>query len=135
MSKKNALLITLVGTLLFSASMYPVGLGLCDRGDYDCRIISEVMQLTTGIFPAVFLLSLITYRMREEVFRAWWGVAKWFVPVIIAATFLFNMPGTSGLGMSGAYADTFSVLILGLLYTIFIITSIIKIILAYRRLH
>ena len=72
--------------------------------------------------------------MDQEVFQGWWRVARWFVPVIIVVTFLFNQPQTGGLGgVSSLYADTFSILILGILYIAFIITALVKIILAYRR--
>lgn len=82
----------------------------------------------------IFLLSLITYKMREEVFRAWWGFARWWVLVIIAVTlFLQNAGGGGGMGISGAVSGAFDVLILGLFYTILVITSLVKIVRTYLK--
>ncbi len=38
--------------------------------------------------PPLFLLSLITYKMRDEVFKAWIGFAIWFVPLSMIAILL-----------------------------------------------
>ncbi|MDP2837776.1 MAG: hypothetical protein Q8O53_00665, partial [Candidatus Moranbacteria bacterium] len=72
-----------------------------------------------------------TYKMREEVFQAWWGFAVWFVPIIMVVTLILdNAPG----GGSLHAGQDFMFLVLFLLYTIFIVTSLVRIILAYRRL-
>jgi hypothetical protein len=81
----------------------------------------------------VFLLSLITYRLKEEVFRAWWNFACWFVPVIIVASFSLNGAGGGGLGISGAVSGAFNFLVLCMFYAVFIFVSLIRIVLAYRR--
>ncbi len=98
-------------------------------------ICKDVYGLIVYLFfplPFVFLLSLITYKMRDEVFRAWWGFAVWFVPMIIAVTFLLENAGSGG-GYLGMQKD-FNFLVLFVFYSIFIITSLVRIILAYRRL-
>ena len=87
----------------------------------------------TLIFLAIplFLLSLITYRMKDEVFQAWWRFARWFVPVIIAVTlFVQNAGGGGGWGMNGG---AFDALFIGIFYVIFIITSLVKIMNAYLK--
>ncbi len=87
----------------------------------------------TLIFLAIplFLLSLITYRMKDEVFQAWWRFARWFVPVIIAVTlFVQNAGGGGGWGMNGGAFDAFFI---GIFYVIFIITSLVKIMNAYLK--
>ena len=82
----------------------------------------------------LFLLSLITYKMRDEVFRAWWGFARWWVPVIIVVTLLLqNAGGGGGLGIGGAVSSAFDALILIVLYSIFIIISLVKIVRAYLK--
>ena len=56
------------------------------------------------------------------------------VLVIIAATlFLQNAGGGGGLGISGAVGGAFDALILGILYAILVITSLVKILRAYLR--
>ena len=88
--------------------------------------------LTLAFIPLLLLipLSLITYKMKDEVFQAWWRFARWWVPVIIVVTFLLgNMSGGGTLGMD----RDFTVFILGILYTILIVTSLLKIIRAYSK--
>jgi len=86
------------------------------------------------VFIPVFIFSLITYKMRDEVFQAWWKFARWFVPVIMLVTFLINSQDRSGgMGISGAISSGFDMLLIGIFYAIFIITSLIKITLAYRN--
>ncbi|OIQ04346.1 MAG: hypothetical protein AUK58_00945 [Candidatus Moranbacteria bacterium CG2_30_41_165] len=72
--------------------------------------------------------------MRDEGFQAWWRFARFFVPVIMLVTFLINSRSRSGgMGISGAIAGSFDMFIIGLFYAIFIITSLVKITLAYRK--
>jgi hypothetical protein len=76
----------------------------------------------------VFIFSLITYKMRENVFRAWWNFARWFVPIIIIMTIILNNSGGGGtIGMN----QDFTFFILGVLYTILAIVSLSKIYFAY----
>ncbi|MDO8566233.1 MAG: hypothetical protein Q7S04_03560 [Candidatus Moranbacteria bacterium] len=70
--------------------------------------------------------------MQEEVFQAWWRFARWFVPIIIIVTYLLNTSHEQS-GFGGVAQGAFDFLILIVLYIIFIITSLVRIILAYRR--
>jgi hypothetical protein len=68
--------------------------------------------------------------MKEQVFRAWWNFASNWVVLIIFATFFFEIMGDGGsLNMGGG----FEILILGILYTIMIIGSIVKIVKTYLK--
>ena len=102
-----------------------------------CRIHDDSvlgwMLLNFIFLIPIFIFSLITYKMREEVFQSWWRFARWFAPVIILVTFLINSQRQSGgMGISGAIRSSFNLFIIGIFYAIFIITSMIKIILTYR---
>ena len=82
----------------------------------------------------MFVFSVITYRMKDEVFQSWWTFARWFVPIIIIVTFLLNMQSSGGgLGIGGAVSGAFDFLIISVLYLTFIVTSLVKIFLAYRK--
>jgi len=95
----------------------------------------DIFQLIF-IFPPVFLFSLLTYWMREEIFRAWWNFARWWVPIIIAVTLLleFGGGGGGGMGISGAVSGGFDIFVIGIFYAIFIIVSLYKIARAHDRL-
>jgi len=133
MTKKNVLWIGVIGVGLFFIAMFPVNLGICEKSAYDCRKISDSMQMILSIFSLVFIFSLITYKMHEEVFQSWWRFARWFAPVIMLVTFLINSQRQGGgMGISGVISSSFNLFIIGIFYAIFIITSTIKIILTYR---
>lgn len=84
----------------------------------------------------VLIFSLITYKMRDEVFRAWWGFAWWWTLIIIAVTlFLQNAGGGGGLGIGGAVSGAFDALVLGILYVILVLVSLIKIVRTYLKLR
>lgn len=71
--------------------------------------------------------------MRDEVFRAWWRFARWWAPVIIAVTLLLeNAGGGGGLGISGAVSSAFDILVLGVLYAVLVVISLVLI--AYKYL-
>ncbi len=131
MTKKSVFIVGL-GTLII---IILVGL---INGE-SCRHVSEYGHTTDycGIFafsilPLLLLIpfSAILYFFHDEVFRAWWNFARWFMPIIIVITFfLSNMGGGGTLGLNGDFAA----FILIILYSIFIITSLVKIIRAYLK--
>ena len=86
--------------------------------------------LLLSISIPLLLLSLITYRMKDEVFRAWWGFARWWVPVIIVVTLLLENAGGGGtLGMN----KDFTAFILIILYSVLGIVSLVKIVRTYLK--
>lgn len=82
-------------------------------------------------FLPLLILSLITYKMSDMVFRSWWNFARWWVPVIAVSTLLLNNKGSGGgyLGM-----DTmFDGLVYSILYGVLVIVSLVKIVRAYGK--
>ncbi len=100
-----------------------------------CKDIYTPIAYVAFSFPFVFLLSLITYRMRDEVFRAWWNFARWWVPVIILVTYLQStQSGGGGLGIGGAMSSAFDAFILGFFYAVLVIVSLWRIVRKYRQM-
>lgn len=136
MTKKSVFWVGFAGTLLVM-SLLLFDSHVCYVNKF-CNKISDFINqdnLTIiFIMPFLLFLSLITYKMHEEVFRAWWNFARWFVPVIILATLLINsQSGGGGMGISGAISGGFDALVIGIFYVIFVITSLVKIAGAYRK--
>lgn len=133
MTKKNVLLVSFIGMLLIF-SQFLFDSNTCG-GERLCNNIGDVLNqdnLTLiHILPLVFLFSIITYKMHNEVFKAWWAFARWFAPVIVVVTFIFNAAGSGGLIGMG---KDFAFFILFVLYSIFVLVSSIKIIRTHRRL-
>ena len=82
--------------------------------------------------PVILILSLLTYRMKDQVFLTWFNFAKWFVPVIIGITLFFEYMGSGGGGW-GMNGGAFDVFFIGIFYVIFILTSLVKIVRAYLK--
>jgi len=61
---------------------------LASKFTYGCTdFLSEVIIILAP-FIAIFLLSLITYKMRDEIFRAWIKFTYVWVPLTLVLTFL-----------------------------------------------
>ncbi len=143
-TKKIVLIVGLIALAFVFVVNNPIMFGFCNGIDdtgygpfcYDSAMDIPESASLASLFIGGFLLllSLITYRMKDEVFRAWWHVALWFVPIIIAVTYLLENAGSGGgLGIGGAVSAGFDVLVLSILYIVFIITSLVRIVSTYRK--
>lgn len=95
MQKKHVLSIGAVGTLLFGFLM-SLGTDAC-YVNATCKSWRGILTdslIVTIFFPCVLILSLITYKLRDEVFRAWLHFSYWWISLsfilILAAS---NRPG------------------------------------------
>jgi len=130
-TKKNVLRVS-ISYVIYFAVLWVVAV-TCNGGNW-CNIQEDglLISILYFLFPLspILLFSLITYKMKDEVFQAWWRFARWWVPVIIGITFLLgNMSGGGTLGMD----KDFTMFILGILYIILVVTSLLKIIRAYSQ--
>lgn len=63
-----------------------VGIFKICADNYDCAAAIAQIVLVLYSLPVIFLLSLLTYKMRDEIFAAWFSFAKWWVPLSMIAT-------------------------------------------------
>jgi len=131
MNKKSVLWVSGIAGGAFVLLLLALLYNFCGIYRTICKEVFSSIVYPFSPLPFVFILSLITYKMRDEVFQAWWRFARWFVPVIILVTFLINSQSRGG-GIVATMAGGFDMLLIGIFYVIFIITSLIKITLAYR---
>ena len=136
MTKRNVFFVGLVGTLLilFLFSLETIScysnISCLEFRRFFNRQLTFIPPYLFFLPIPIFTLSLITYRMKDEVFHAWWGFARWWAPVIIAVTLLLENAGGGGtLGMN----KDFTAFILIILYSILLITSLVKIFNAYLK--
>ena len=107
-TKKNVLLIALILVgiqALYVLSTYTPYFNSC----YDilwCQY--KIIDAVSALFPLsvpfvpVLLFSLITYKMRDEVFQAWMRYAAWWVPLTVFLTAVSSgVPGQN----PGAVSD------------------------------
>ncbi len=90
MSKKRSVLLSLIGAALFIVSMNAVNLGFCGSEDRNCWRTFDDMQFIIGFFPAMLIVSLITYKMHDDIFRAWMHFVYWWV--LLHIFIVFTMP-------------------------------------------
>ena len=89
MNKKTVLAISLVGTVV---GFLITGLTMlkfwCGPNGYACWDRLEFVGNLLLIFLPAFVFSIITYFLREEVFRAWLRFAYWWIPVSLVFIYL-----------------------------------------------
>jgi len=86
MTKKNFLIFTLIGIIIFLISLFATKIGICRYINTSCSQIFDPIAETFLIFIPLFFLSLITYKMRDIVFQAWLKFAYIWVPLTIVLT-------------------------------------------------
>ncbi len=134
MSKKSVLILSGLGGGIFIILLLSLIYNFCGQYRGICKDAYKIIVYPFLPLPFIFLFSILTYKLREEVFRAWWNFARWFAPVVIVITFLINsQPGGGGMGISGAISGAFDAFIIGIFYVVFVVVSLAKIIKAYRK--
>ena len=139
LTKKNVLLFFIGELVLAYVLGNPITFGICVNTytfansigclDEFSELLSTVLIYTS--LPAL-LFSLLTYRMRDEVFEHWMKFAKWAVPLLMILTY-FMLNNTSGGGYIGLGQD-FMALFFILLYGMFCIVSLWRIVRKYLEL-
>ncbi len=87
-NKKNTLIVSLVGVLLFVLFLFAKNLGLCAFINSSCTETFDPIAENISVFIPLFILSIVTYKMRDEVYHAWLRFAQWWIPLSILAIFL-----------------------------------------------
>lgn len=82
-TKRNVFWIGFIGTIVFFISTYLSVNGLCNYKYFCNRAHDDTLMIFSLTFLPIFLLSLITYKMRDEVYRAWFKFARIWVPLSI----------------------------------------------------
>lgn len=69
---------------------------LCGLIQQDTVCMGILYGIMMGFFPVIplFILSIITYKMRDEVYRTWLRFAQWWVP--LSMVLIFVAPEYSG---------------------------------------
>lgn len=135
MTKKNVLLVGII-TLLIPVLLWVLN----EKFGLSCRYVNEDGHTTKycGIITLIVLplispipFSLLTYRMRDEAFRAWWNPARWWIPIIMLATLITSIIDSQ----SGSSIGDFPIspFVLGVLYFLFVSSSLWRIVRTNRK--
>src|SRR3989338_9979434 len=129
--------------LIISAS-YPIFFGVifllsqvCQFGTWCSVSENSALGLIIFIlFPLlpVFLFSLITYKLHQEVFDHWMKFALWATPLLMVLTFLINGGGNNGIGVEGVIGGGFDVMLYMIFYGLYVGISLWRILSKYHAL-
>ncbi len=120
LTKKNVFLMGLSGTVLFLSPVIFDKIYDCYQNSiFFCSHSYQVFTTPFVVFIPFFIFSLITYSLREEVFRSWISFARWWVPLsaVFAIITPRQIPGSFSVPAKGPVVLFFSLL--------FVIVSII----------
>jgi len=134
--KKKVLLVSFIGVCIL-VLLFLLGTTSCYRNEVCNQIDKSIPDSNIFIIifmsPVIFLFSLITYRMRDNVFRAWWNFARWWMVVIVVVTLFLNANESGGIGISGLGSGIFDFVLISTLYIIMVIVSVVRIILGLKK--
>jgi len=101
-TKKNVLGVSFVATVVYLSMIFSRDMIYDSCVGGKCILNLDIFDFIAPfvfIFPVVLLLSLITYKLREETFRAWLHFAYGFVPLSIFLTFLARNSSGGSMGI------------------------------------
>lgn len=130
--KNLVLVFNSVASALIFVFYNSVSFGLCAKKSYDCRTIVNTLENSCYIFVLALFFSLVTYKAPEMVFATWWKFAQWTTPVIFVVSIVINLGYFHSDGGFLNMNDTVDQVLLGFMYILFTIGSIIQIIRGYR---
>ena len=86
MTKKRLLVITGIASIFLVAFNFIGTFNLCGGREYSvCMdVVFNIFMILFPIIP-LFLFSLITYKMQDSVFQAWWRFARIWIPISMLA--------------------------------------------------
>jgi hypothetical protein len=127
--------ISSLGTLYFLFLVF-LSMDSC-YSDQICRVYRDKFLHGTSnlvfLFPLVFFFSIITLRMKIEVFSKWFNFAVWYVPILALTMIYFPLSVRGGLGAGSGITEGFNALVQILIFSIFVIISFVKIVRAYNK--
>ena len=71
LNKKTILLIGFFGVIVFLISMFNRELGICGPKDGTCWGMFEYPGMLMFFFVPIFVFSLVTYFIQEQIFQSW----------------------------------------------------------------
>ena len=127
MTKKKVLIVGLISIALFVISIFSQEIRLCPVYSYSsCSSFFDMFAENIFVFIPLFLLSLITYKMQDEIFHTWLKFTYVWVPLTIILTFLSPEYGNSLLPIEKSSVSFVMSFLFLLISLIIIITKSLK---------
>ena len=119
MTKKKVFIISIIG--VFLAIIFDF---VYRKTSLSTQIYESFVQPCFYISLPLFILSLITYFLKEQVFRTWLHFAYWWIPLSLLFVYIASQSSGGGFGIPNVF-DTESVSII--FSVLFFIISILLI--------
>ncbi len=134
MSLRRCILISsFIGSFFILIAMNSVDVGICEKSAYSCRTILDTIEHIFYFFLFILFFSLVTFKMKEVVFSAWWKFAQIAIPTIFLISFIISLGLHHSPGGFFNIDNEIDVTAYFLMYSIFVIGSLIQIYRGYRR--
>ena len=137
LSKKKLLSLSILVVLVAVFGDFFLRSGVCKVSLWTwCREVKEIINMFISfsfVFFFIFPLSLLTYKMRDEVFEHWMRFAIWTAPVVIIAHILMYAVFYRN-GSPDVFEKIVVVPIFILIYGIFVLISLWRIVARWREL-
>ena len=125
-NRRNILLFSILGTayLLF-ATYYP---DICAYKNWceDYTSTVDMLEFFTVPAPLLFLFSLVTYRMADEVFERWRNFSLWYLPIF--TLLMLPLTASTGSGFGGLIQKGINNMLIILFVFAYFVTSTVLII-------
>lgn len=129
---KHGILAVSGAYIFFLGILYGISLVMpCPEGPLCNREIGNMLSLAIfSLSPLLLLLpfSIVTYKMRDEVFEYWRNFSLWYLPVLIIFALMLTNGGHGGdfAGVVSGWFNGVVILVLAVIYALISICLIIK---------
>ncbi len=131
MTKKTLLIFSGIGAGMFLILLSLVLRNGCQDKFFFCRDQTLWLIDLLRFFPILFILSLVTYKLRDEIFRMWIRFAQWFLAISVALILIAPNTSTDWMFPNDKGRISFFLSILFFLISLIIIG--IKSVFVYRK--
>lgn len=125
LTKKNVFVVSIIFIGLFLVSGFQKNIGLCGKEYNTCWDFFDWLWQPLSFAIPIFFVSILTYRMREEIFHSWLRFAYWWIP--ISVLIIFTTPTTDhSWAIGGPTRETMSFVMSGLFLAVSLLIVGIK---------
>ncbi len=128
-TKKIVLAVAIIGVLIMYALFHTRELGICE---IYCGSAINKYQNISLFFPIILFFSLITYKLKDSVFSAWWKFARFAIPVVFLLSFIISLGLHHSPGGFFNMDDSIDLIRYFVIYTVFVLGSLIQIYRGYK---
>ena len=128
-SKKLMLIISLLGTSALVVVANPVGTGLCESINYECREMYSSLEAVLLVFPIILLSVIFTSLFKRSTYQFWWQYARIAIPVTLVSLIVVSFEIHHA--VHGQWQDLFDQLFINSILVIFTLGSVVQLLRGY----